>query len=403
MPNNDLLDFNMYEQSLSFMGQKGTGTYSTEQTPAPKVESLTVTENGDYSAADQGLDGFSTVSVNVSGGGVIPNNPVKFYDYDGTVVYSYTAEDFLALTEMPANPTHEGLTAQGWNWSLANAKDYVSTFGNLIVGQMYITDDSKTRIRLYNSEYGSYFVLGLKANGTSTIVVNWGDGSDSEEYTATDDWFSGEYLTHTYESDGYFTITVEVTDGNIYIGTSSGNSIFKEVNIGSNVSGIGFYGCTGLYSLTIPQGTDIYLPYDEGGELGNISVPVLIIPKGITALHGIIDYRNSVFYNNCVVKSIVLPDSITEFIGQGIFDCSALSELTMPNGVEVFFGDTFGGTAFITLNIPNSVELIDTTAIMSGTLNEVVVDNVKGAIHDDDGEEWPHGYLDCKVTWLREE
>ena len=141
MPNNDLLDFNMYEQSLSFMGQKGTGTYSTEQTPAPKVESLTVTENGDYSAADQGLDGYSTVSVNVSGG-TNSGSDVVFYDYDGSVLYSYSAEDFLALTEMPANYTyHEGFTAQGWNWSLANAKSYVSTFGKLSIGQMCITSD----------------------------------------------------------------------------------------------------------------------------------------------------------------------------------------------------------------------------------------------------------------------
>ena len=48
---------------------------------------------------------------------------VNFYDYDGSLVTSYTAEEFLELSEMPANPTHEGLTAQGWNWTLEDAQD----------------------------------------------------------------------------------------------------------------------------------------------------------------------------------------------------------------------------------------------------------------------------------------
>ena len=49
---------------------------------------------------------------------------------------------------MPANPTHTGLTSQGWNWTLANAKTYVSTYGSLNIGQMYVTDDGKTRLYL---------------------------------------------------------------------------------------------------------------------------------------------------------------------------------------------------------------------------------------------------------------
>ena len=31
---------------------------------------------------------------------------VTFYDYDGTIVASYTAADFANLSAMPANPTY---------------------------------------------------------------------------------------------------------------------------------------------------------------------------------------------------------------------------------------------------------------------------------------------------------
>jgi len=45
------------------------------------------------------------------GGGAVMENDVNFFDYDGTLLYSYSATDALALTSLPENPTHAGLTA----------------------------------------------------------------------------------------------------------------------------------------------------------------------------------------------------------------------------------------------------------------------------------------------------
>ena len=58
------------------------------------------------------------------------DDDVLFYDYDGTLVKSYSKDDFLALTAFPENPSHEGLTAQGWNWSFEGAKSYVTKYGS---------------------------------------------------------------------------------------------------------------------------------------------------------------------------------------------------------------------------------------------------------------------------------
>ena len=73
------------------------------------------------------IDAIPTGSVSV------PRKDVIFIDYDGTVLYAYTAAEFAQLTEMPANPSHEGLTAQGWNWSLADAKAYVAKYGGQVI------------------------------------------------------------------------------------------------------------------------------------------------------------------------------------------------------------------------------------------------------------------------------
>lgn len=108
------------------------------------LEPKTITANGTYDPTDDGVDGYNLVTVNV--GGSVSKSDVNFYDYDGTCRYSYTAAEFAELTAMPANPTHTGLTAQGWNWSLSDAKTYVASYGKLNIGQIYITSDGKTRL-----------------------------------------------------------------------------------------------------------------------------------------------------------------------------------------------------------------------------------------------------------------
>ena len=67
-----------------------------------------------------------------------PPNEVNFYDYDGTILYSYTVEEAQALTELPELPSHEGLICQGWNWTLENIKEY-----NRAINVGRTTDGSK--------------------------------------------------------------------------------------------------------------------------------------------------------------------------------------------------------------------------------------------------------------------
>jgi len=102
---------------------------------------------------------------------IIEEKDVNFYDYDGVLLYSYSASDFVNLTALPSNPSHTGLTAQGWNWTLSDAKTYVSTYGKLNIGQMYVTDDGKTRIYIHLEDGRLEPYLGFMARGT--ISVDW--------------------------------------------------------------------------------------------------------------------------------------------------------------------------------------------------------------------------------------
>ena len=112
-----------------------------------------ITAKGGTVGANDGLEEFAADIETIPSGGSA--DAVKFYDYDGTVLHSYSASEFANLTELPSNPTHEGLTSQGWNWALAAAKTYVADYGELNIGQVYNTSDGKTiwRCRICGYEY----------------------------------------------------------------------------------------------------------------------------------------------------------------------------------------------------------------------------------------------------------
>ena len=118
-----------------------------------------------------------------SGNPVASLNDVVFVDYDGEVRYSYTAEEFLALTELPNGPVHDGLVFDGWNWELTDAKEYVSKYWELIIGAYYypvgdwneVVVDIPVKLSLCIRMEG-------QTNG-EPLLVDWGDGSDIEQHS----------------------------------------------------------------------------------------------------------------------------------------------------------------------------------------------------------------------------
>lgn len=94
---------------------------------------------------------------------------VLFIDYDGNVLYKYSKADALALSSLPALPSHDGLTCQGWNFTLEEMKARVNGVGICIVGPMYTTSDGKTKlkIKLHSPKFSSATIVfkQTKANG----------------------------------------------------------------------------------------------------------------------------------------------------------------------------------------------------------------------------------------------
>lgn len=286
------------------------------------------------------------VDAIIGGAFIAPKRDVNFYDYDGTIVRSYTASDFANLSAMPANPSHDGLTAQGWNWTLSNAKTYVASYGRLNISQMYVTSDSKTRIYIALTEGRTSPILKLTLASGSEVDVDWGDGTAHDTLSG-----SGTKTTnrHEYATAGSYVIAITVSIGSITIpqyvlgdGESSSSSpdraylnAIKKVEIGNGVTSIGdsaFYNCFSLLSISIPN--TVTSIGDSAFQYCS-SLSFITIPNGVTNID------DNAFYNCYSLLSVAIPISVTS-IGETAFrECRALQSVTIPSSVA-----SIGSTVF---------------------------------------------------------
>lgn len=311
-----------------------------------------------------------------SGGGDVnptaEKNDVTFYDYDGTILYSYTAEEFLALTEMPPLPTQPGLICQEWNWSYEDAIEYVAEYGVLDVGATYITDDGKTRLYIRIAAEGRMDVpLHFQQTVANGVTIDWGDGSATETLDGT----GKVNTTHRYASIGDYMISLDVAEGctlglghnssSYCVMGSTGNNgrvycnMLQRVEIGTGVTSIGGYAfryclsmasvtlpkevtsvgnssfnnCYSLSSATLPKGaTDI-----SSTAFGNCySLASVALPKGLAS-------SGSHVFNSCIsLPSVTLPDSMASIAAGMLGGCHSLSSVTIPNGVTSIGSSALG-------------------------------------------------------------
>ena len=336
------------------------------------VEALSVTQNGTYTA--QSGHAYSPVTVNVSGGGA-ESKAVEFHDYDGTIVASYTKTEFAALTALPSNPSHTGLTAQGWNWSLSDAKTYIQTHDHLSIGQMYVTSSGKTEVDIVlEAPYLSPYLM-LAPNGT--VTIDWGDGSSTDTMTGTS-YTSSYYQQHVYAQAGAYTIAITVESGGFtfyngsqsyagmlrMVGASNGRSHSRTysndvqaVRIGTGVDRLGygaFANCTSMEYVTVSASvTSIgsYAFYDC------FALTSIVIPSGVTNID------NYTFQNCYAITSVNIPSSVTSIGTSAFHNCYSLTSIDIPSGVTNIGNSTFQNCYVLTsIDIPSGVTSIGTSA-----------------------------------------
>ena len=397
-----------------------TGTAVTVSASELVSGTKSITENGTSDVTN-----YASVNINVSGGGGEPasKKQINFIDYDGSIVESYTKAEWQSVSSLPSNPSHSGLTAQGWNWTKAQIDAQLTAIpnGDVWIGQMYITDDGKTRIYIRLEEGRLHPYLGICPNGT--VVVDWGDNSATSTLTGTS-LTTVRHVDHTYASGGDYMITLTVSSGSFALyGVSNTSHILKKndsstanihrvyanaiqkIELGNNVriDQYAFQYCYSLKNVTIPSGvTSIGMyAFSYCYQLTNVTIPSgvtsideyafqycralasIAIPNGVTSIgtyafqycyelknvtipSGVTSIGIYAFRDCYSLASITIPSSVTSIGNYTFNSCYALTNITMPSGVTSIGNYVFQYCySLASITIPSSVTSIGTYAFNS--------------------------------------
>ena len=398
-----------------------TGLSSAEITvnvnPSLQSKSETLTENGTITITpDTGYYGLESVSVttNIPSGKVSqPHKDVNFYDFENTILYSYTKAEFLALTEMPSVPETDVLKSQGWNWSFADAQAYVQEYGILNVGAIYTTQDGGTRIYLTISNDGILEIpLNFIQSNENAVTVNWGDNSTPET-------FSGTIIstTHTYSSIGDYIINLIPAEGSTItlgynssqtkiIGTIQDNYIPVRNMVNKIICGdrcsltatSTFYNFYNLQALSLSK--SITTLHTE--DFSSTSLDILIIPDTCTSIttsafsrlnkaktvifpNTNINLTNNLFQNTSSIREFIIPSSWTSTPSNLFANsaCKGLTSIIIPKTVTTINGGMINTSFIAYIDCSHHTQVISATATnVFGTVGTDTKIIVPDALYD---------------------
>ena len=328
------------------------------------VESLSVTQNGTYTAPTG--KAYSPVTVSVSGGGGgggDMSDPIRFFDYDGTLVASYSS----VPASLPSVPSHTGLTNGTWNYTLAQVTTQFNAMGTCDVGANYETVSGATEIDIELQDGRLHPYLSLAVNGT--VTIDWGDNSTSTS-TGTSLTSRKSDIHHEYAAAGSYTIKITKTSGTGYSlycttayillnknsSTANANRVYSNcvqaVRVGEDctIGSYAFYNCCSLASISIPNTVTSFGSSAFGYCCSLASVS---IPSGVTSIAtGTFNYCYS-------LASVSIPNTVTS-IGSNVFsNCYSFASISIPNGVTSTGSNAFSNCySLASVSIPSGVTSI---------------------------------------------
>lgn len=310
---------------------------------------------------------------------------VNFIDCDGTILYSYTEEEILELTELPPLPTKPGCIYQSWNWTLADIQSYGFP---LTVGAARVPSDGDTRLT-FELLQGDDLTLSIpfSENTGREYTFDWGDGT-TEVYTASP-------AVHTYAEMGKHVVSMDANEtyklltlssttairlvklefGARHIYTLDNNLLSHcfmlcEVSIPENIksfSACSFQYCYSLRSVTMPAGF-----YELSSGVFNVchSLQRVSIPKRIATM------GTSCFLGCFVLKTLSIPSNTKYDIPSDFLrNCQCIQRIFIPSTVRTIRANAFYDCTrlhHIDLSAMTSVPTLDHASAFYGIASNAV-------------------------------
>ncbi len=262
---------------------------------------------------------------------------VRFYDYDGTLLkteYVETGGTAVPPTipDCSVSTDHRpALAFQTWNNSIYNISK------NIDNGAIYKTLDGKTYMYVtLNNVTGYSMSIKLNKTDTSTLTINWGDGTSDTNNSSGDIVLShtyvdtGDYIITTWISSGkgYYKLGDGVNGSNLFNGDFNISASLKKIFIGDNITaiqGFCFDNCLNLKTITSPtlnNTWDRYIFRNTGIEFLILPVYTSVLETGLCA--------------NCYsLKKVIIPDNYNRIRSSCFAHCYNLSEVDLPTDTTI--------------------------------------------------------------------
>lgn len=334
--------YTIENESLSAIAdgiRKKTGKTDKLQFPAGFVSAIESIETGSGAAPAK-----------------IEEKDVNFFDYDGTLIASYTVEEAKTLSALPEPPEHAGLVFQQWNWSLDDVHT-ITEFAD--IGALYTTDDGATRLKIevIDAARGDISLNFYQSVKTGT-VIDWGDGGEPEA--------SGDALMcqmqHTYANAGIYIISMKPADNcTLRLGQSVSSPIIGGVTTFNRVSPA---------LLLEAYVGDRVTALDEGAFSNYYSLRVVSMNSSLKQI------KDSAFTSCKSLICMVLPESILGISATTFKDCSALK--CLPAGRKFYSIGSYACSQCASLKRLNTIDVnsIGTSIFSDSGITQAVFNSV---------------------------
>lgn len=288
-----------------------------------------------------GVDTISVLDADKEGSRIAfklpePSNDVLFLDYDGSIIYQYSKEEFLALSAMPANPDNSafGLVAEGWNWTLEDAQDFVEEYGKLDIAQTYATSSGYTEFIVvadpFNANYVSLSVSGEK---------DWGDGTVDST------------TSHQYSSSGLYTVKMSISQ-------------MTAITDSYGVIAVRFMNLTSIADSALAS---------------NYNLDYVCFSKTCSCTIG-----TSVFMTCTRLKFVSIPSTVLLSGDRTFKNCYSMDRISIPKqACDTIGNEFFMGSDLLRCILPNvSFTMSTSTFRWCGNVNEVIIPSTISSITD---------------------
>lgn len=384
-------------------GEEDTRTYLEQDkylrwSAGDEISFFPVTSNVRYrfmgeTGANSGA--FEKITSGAISGDALANCYAVYPYAEGTTISSDGVISFVLPAVQYYQQSSFGLGANTMVAVTANADDNVLRFKNAcgyLKLKLYADNATVKSIELkgnkgeklagsamITAEYDAIPVVTMSSGATTTIKLDCGNGVKLSSNASEPTTFLFVIPAITF-AEG-FTMSVTDVDGKVYEKTTK-----KELAIERNMIQP-MAALKAEFKATKPANNEIWYTTTDGNKLDLIEdrfgatitkqeerdgVWVVTFASDLTAL-GKEPATYGAFESKSTLKSVVLPDSITEIGIYSFFGCAKLESVVLPANLQTIGSQSFVNTKLTTINIPASVTEIAYRAFKETPLTTVNV------------------------------